>query len=170
MIRHLSPVLFVALGFAVSSLHADEKEIPADVQIEVLLSEGDKVVERSVIHTDLRGNSSNALEGTTIIRPPEGGRWIVEIAGSIGDEAESRNERELYVTVSDAQELRERMREGNKSITPVTIFNSTRVWHGPGTYRVGEFGRLTLSFKVADTPAVKAKSGEPTTPPATEKK
>lgn len=73
------------------------------------------------------------------------------------------------MVVSDAQQLKENLSEGSKSVSPVRLFEATRVWHGPGRYRLAEYGRMVLSAKVADTPALQKKPAAPAPAPAAEK-
>lgn len=78
MIRNLSPVLAAALCFAASPLHAEEKEVPAEVQIEITLGEeGNLPVERAALHVDLQ-EDGNSFSGTTIMRSSDGGRWTLD--------------------------------------------------------------------------------------------
>ena len=170
MIRHLSSALAVSLCFAVSSLHAEEEKTPAEVQIEFTLSDGDEVVERAAVYLDLRDKGSS-FDGTTSIKAPfGGGLWVIQVSGFIGNENTPKEDRELSVNVSDFQQLRENIREGTKTVWPVELFESRRVWHGPGTYRLADYGHLSLSAKVADTPALKGKEAAPAAAPAVEKR
>jgi len=170
MIRNLSPALALALFCTASFLHAEDKEIPAEVQIEFTLSDGDKVVQRAALHVDMRDGGSSFDGTTTMPAPDGGGRWIIGASGFLGNAETLPDEMELSINVSEAQQLRENLNEGTKTVWPVELFESHRVWHGPGTYHLADYGRLVLSAKVVDTLALHKKPASPPVVPAVEKR
>ena len=160
MIRTFLPIFAALVLTLIAPLGAQEKEKekehPPEVRVEVLLTDGDKVVERAAVLTDLNDENS-IFQGTTTLRAPEGGRWVVEVTGFVGPK---ESERELTVYVSDPSQLVEAQREGTSSVQPVQLFSSTRLWHGPGIYRIAEQGNLVLSVKVTGVPELDAKAVE----------
>ncbi|WP_035604420.1 hypothetical protein [Haloferula sp. BvORR071] len=170
MIRNLSPVLALAFFCTASFLHAEDKEVPAEVQIEFTLSDGDKVVQRAALHVDLRDGGSSFDGTTTMPAPDAGGRWIIGASGFLGNGQTPSDETELSINVSEAQQLRENLNEGTKTVWPVALFESHRVWHGPGIYRLADYGRFVLSAKVVDTPALHKKQASTPAIPAVERR
>lgn len=169
MIRQLSPAFAVALCFAASPLLAEDKEHPAAIQIEITLGEEKNApVQRAAVHVDL-SEGHDSFSGTTIMHAADGGRWIVEVWGWIGDAETAENDRTFSVKVTDSKQLENKGEDG-KLVQPVAIFESNRVWHGPGTYRLAEYGQLVLSAKVADTPELEKMAAAPAHPPVEEKR
>jgi hypothetical protein len=164
MIRTL---ITASLLFAAPVLAEDNEEHSAQILVEVTLSSGGKIMERAALHTDLKDHGSS-FQGTLTMKSPEGGRWLIQINGFLGNEKTKEEDRELYVGVSDLLQLDEHQREGTRSVLPVQIVSAARIWRGPGNYRLAEHGDLVLSAKVADTRAQQPMLPTPEATPAKE--
>ena len=153
MIRTL--LAAVALLFAASPLRAEEKEQdkekPADVPVEILISEDDKVLARAALHMDLA--DGNRFQGKTAIRTPEGFTWTVFVRGYLGRRDQGEDS-ELVMQVNDTHQLQQSIFQGSTSVYSLELFDVNRAWRGPGTYRMAEHGKWVLFLKVADTPAL----------------
>lgn len=155
----LLPVTAALLCF-LSPARGGEPDHQAEVQVEIILSEGETPVAKAALHTDLQSGGSD-FEGVATLKLPDGGCWIVNLSGSwreanpeVGNPALG----ELQVRVSDTSLIKELVHEGSKSVWPLEIFEAVRRWSGPGSYRVGEQDGRVLTILFRETPALSKKS------------
>lgn len=144
--------LAVVFSLFFSPLPAVAEEVPAGVQVEIVLSQGEKIVAKTVLHTDLL-DGGGSFRGTAALRVPDGREWVIGVNGN--PNATNEDDRLIYVGVRDAKQLHESLREGTASVWALEIFESTRLWKGPGSYRVAEQGEEVLSLIVRDTAALR---------------
>lgn len=148
----MNPRFFPAAVFLAAAPLYGQAEHPAAVQVEIVLSEGERTVAKTVLHTDLfHGNAT--FRGTATLKIPDGREWVISVDGNPGLAEDNRL---LSVDVTDARRLRETLRDGSSSVWPLEIFECNRAWKGPGAYRIAEVGGQILTIRVADTPELRA--------------
>ena len=158
MIRTLlaTCLLFAAPLFAEEQ---QKKNHPASAKLVFKLTQGDKLIAKAALHTDLRGDDYDEMDGSTTLALPNGERWRVDMHTYLGGEDE--DERRLHIEIRDIDALQESVEDGDSSTVAVLLFEANRIWNGPGNYPLADQGEMTISVDVEISQPEGKKPAEP---------